>query len=117
MHRRPTATPGGPCAALALRLAAPVAFLALALAPAHALAGHIRESDLVVSSTVGKIATSAEGDKADAKSETHSLDIKRGSRTGEMRISGQAGRVTTQAGGQNTSADSAVGGISVGGDK
>ena len=77
------------------------------LAPADALAGQIRESDLASSSQVGKVVTSAEGDKADAKSAVHSMDIKRGSHTGEVHITGQAG-------GQNTSADSAVGGVNVG---
>ncbi|MHC1700371.1 MAG: hypothetical protein AB9900_05235 [Humidesulfovibrio sp.] len=89
----------------------------LALAPCRALAGQIRESDLVISSTVGKVATSAGGDKAEARSQMHSVDITRGSQAGEVRVSGQADRVTTQAGGQNTSADSAVGGVSVGGAK
>lgn len=81
---------------------------------AIALAGQIRESDLSISSKVGKVTTSVEGEKVQATTVVHTLDIKRGSHTGEVHITGQAGRVTTQAGGQNTSADSAVGGVNVG---
>lgn len=82
-----------------------------------ALAGQIRETDLMISSKVGKVATGAEGDNAQARSIVHSVDIKRGSQTGDVRVSGQAGHVTTQAGGQNVSVDSAIGGVSVGGNK
>jgi len=132
MQTSPTTTPGRPAPlprllaqaggavfSLGLGLAVFLSiFLAwptpLALAPASALAGQIRESDLMVSSQVGKVSTSAQGDKVDAKSSVHTIDIKRGSHTGEVQVTGQAGRVTTQAGGQNTSADSAVGGVNVG---
>jgi hypothetical protein len=94
---------------LAVLLALLLALPGPALAPRAALAGQIRASDLVVSSKVGKVSTSAEGDKANARSSVHTIDIRRGSHTGEVHVSGQAGRVTTQAGGQNTSADSAGG--------
>lgn len=111
MQTRQPATPRrhGPAVVLTVFLAM------LALAPAGALAGQIRESDLTISSSVGKVTTSAEGDKVRAGSKVHTIDIKRGSHTGEVHVTGQAGRVTTQAGGQNTSADSAVGGVTVGG--
>lgn len=116
------AQPGSAVRGLGLGLAAFLAvFLAwsapLGLAPASALAGQIRESDLMVSSKVGKVSTSAQGDKVDAATSVHTIDIKRGSHTGEVQVTGQAGRVTTQAGGQNTSADSAVGGVTVGDNK
>lgn len=86
----------------------------LAQAPASALAGQIHESDLSISSKVGKISTTAEGDNVKAASTVHSVDIKGGSHTGEVVVSGQAGQVTTKAGGQNTSANSAIGGVNVG---
>ncbi|MBA4358973.1 MAG: hypothetical protein C0405_14755 [Desulfovibrio sp.] len=100
--------PGRTVPALALLVLA-----ALSLSQ-EARAGQIRESDLHVSSTIGKVVTTAEGDKVDAQSTVHSVDIKRGSTTGEVHITGQAGRVTTQAGGQNTSAASTVGGVKIG---
>ncbi|OGR37062.1 MAG: hypothetical protein A2051_06120 [Desulfovibrionales bacterium GWA2_65_9] len=125
MQNRPTATPRGPRTPLSARPALTIAqaiigpgfslaLLLAFLAPAELLAGQIRESDLSISSQVGKVVTSAEGEKTDARSTVHSIDIKRGSQTGEVHVTGQAGRVTTQAGGQNTSADSAVGGVNVG---
>ncbi|MBU1229856.1 MAG: hypothetical protein KKA55_03070 [Proteobacteria bacterium] len=103
--------PGRVLPALAL-----LGLAALSLGP-EARAGQIRESDLHISSTIGKVVTTAEGDKVDARSSVHSVDIKRGSSTGEVHITGQAGRVTTQAGGQNTSAASTVGGVKVGDNK
>lgn len=118
MQIRPAARPKGstsPWPGMALALAMLLALLSVStLAPARALAGQIHESDLVISSKVGKVASSAEGDNVKATTTVHSVDIKSGSRTGEVTVSGQAGQVTTRAGGQNTSADSAIGGVNVG---
>jgi len=84
------------------------------LSPA-ALAGQIHESDLSVSSQVGKVRTQAEGQKSEARSIVHSVDIHPDARTGDVSVSGKADKVHTQAGGQNTNAASAVGGVTVGG--
>lgn len=94
-----------------------LALLATALPTGAAQAGQIRETDLMVSSKVGKVSTSATGDKTEARTGVHTIDIRRGSHTGDVNVSGKADRVTTQAGGQNTSADSAIGGVTVGGNK
>jgi len=80
-----------------------------------ALAGQIHESDLSVSSQVGKVRTQAEGQKSEARSVVHSVDIHPDARTGDVSVSGKADTVHTQAGGQNTNAASAVGGVTVGG--
>lgn len=98
------------CFALALCSGATL----LSLCPA-ALAGQVRESDLAISSQVGKVRTEAEGQKTEARSIVHSVDIKRDAQTGDVNVSGKAGGVHTQAGGQNTNAASAVGGVNVGG--
>lgn len=79
------------------------------------LAAQIRESDLTVSSQVGKVHTEAEGRKVESRTVVHSVDIRRETGTGEVHVSGKADQVTTQAGGQNANANSAVGGVSVGG--
>ncbi len=79
-----------------------------------AQAAQIHESDLSVSSQVGKVRTEAEGKKAESRALVHTVDIRREASTGEVRVTGKAGEVTTQAGGQNTNAASAVGGVSVG---
>ena len=107
-------TPRNSCAAL---LALSLLALAGSALVGPAQAGQIRETDLLVSSKVGKVVTHAEGDNTQARSVVHSVDIKRGSQTGDVRVSGQAGHVTSQAGGQNVSVDSAIGGVSVGGNK
>lgn len=88
---------------------------ALLLFPSAALSGQIQESDLNVSSQVGKVRTQAEGQHSEARSLVHSVDIRPEARTGDVNVSGQVGGVHTQAGGQNTSAASAVGGVNVGG--
>lgn len=88
---------------------------ALCLLPAALLAGQVHESDLSVSSQVGKASTQAEGRDAEARSAVHSVNIHPEARTGEVNVSGKADKVHTQAGGQNTNAASAIGGVNVGG--
>lgn len=85
-----------------------------ALACSPALAAQIHESDIIVSSQVGKVRTEAVGQKTSSRALVHSVDIRREASTGEVRITGKAGEVTTQAGGQNSNAASAVGGVTVG---
>lgn len=80
-----------------------------------ALAGQVHESDLNVSSQVGKVRTQAEGQNSEARSVVHSVDIRPDAHTGDVNVSGKVGGVHTQAGGQNTNAASAVGGVNVGG--
>jgi hypothetical protein len=91
------------------------AWATLLLYSPPALAGQVHESDLSVSSQVGKVRTQAEGQNSEARGIVHSVDIRPDARTGDVNVSGKAERVHTQAGGQNTSAASAVGGVAVGG--
>lgn len=88
--------------------------LQAALAGPAALAGQIRESDIVISSQVGKVRTEAEGRQVQSRALVHTVDVRKGSHTGDVQVTGKAGGVTTQVGGQNSSAASAVGGVSVG---
>lgn len=90
--------------------------LAAALAlPAAGLAAQVHESDLTVSSQVGKATTQAEGRNAESRSVVHSVTIHPDARTGDVSVSGAVDKVHSQSVGQNTSADSAVGGVNVGG--
>ncbi len=90
------------------------AWATLLLCGHSALAGQVHESDLSVSSQVGTVRTQAEGRKSEARGLVHSVDIHPDARTGDVNVSGKAEQVHTQAGGQNTSAASAVGGVAVG---
>lgn len=83
-------------------------------ASGRALAAQVRESDIVISSQVGKVRTEAEGRQMESRAFVHSVDVKREAHTGDIKITGKAGGISTQSGGQNSSADSAVGGVSVG---
>lgn len=91
-----------------------LAVLMLPVLCPEAHAAQIRESDLTVSSQVGKVRTEAEGQKTGSRALVHSVDIRREAHTGEVHVTGKAGGVTTQAGGQNSNAASAVGGVTVG---
>lgn len=82
---------------------------------AASFAAQVHESDLSVSSQVGKVNTQAEGRDAEARSAVHSVNIHPEARTGDVNVSGKADKVLTQAGGQNTNAASAIGGVNVGG--
>ena len=86
----------------------------LSLSSPDAFAGQIHESDIVVSSQVGKVRTEAEGQKIESRTQVHTVDIRRDAATGDVHITGKAGGVTTQAGGQNSNAASAIGGVNVG---
>lgn len=89
--------------------------LSLCAHSATSLAAQVHESDLSVSSQVGKVNTQAEGRDAESRSAVHSVNIHPEARTGEVNVSGKADKVHTQAGGQNTNAASAIGGVNVGG--
>ncbi len=89
--------------------------LPLFIQTAACLAAQVHESDLSVSSQVGKVGAQAEGRNAEARSAVHSVNIHPEARTGEVNVHGKADKVHTQAGGQNTNAASAIGGVNVGG--
>lgn len=97
-----------------LRLVPACAVLLLAH-PAAGRAAQVHESDLTVSSQVGRVSTQAEGQNAKARSVVHSVTVHPEARTGDVQVSGAAEKVHSQSVGQNTSAASAVGGVSVGG--